>query len=264
MIQKTMEELQRDQELLREEVNQLKGQMSQVLEILQVLLKREGISSPIATTQVDTPIAFSLATPAREPHHSVITHVPMNGPSPKDLPQPVFLKVSITGESSTGAKKSFRNFQKKKEVEANVVSIERRRPRRRPQYYDQPQVDVVTPTVKAQPIQIPQRQAVEQNQNRNARNRPQFDPIPMTYTALYPHLVELGLITTRPLIPPNPLPTGVRTDLHCEFHQGAAGHDLENCYPLKARVRELVRSKEINFRDPPPNVINNPLPGKSG
>ena len=245
-------------------VNQLKGQMSQVLEILQVLLKREGISSPIATTQVDTPIAFSLATPAREPHHSVITHVPMNGPSPKDLPQPVFLKVSVAGEPSGGAKRSFGNFQKKKEVEANVVSIERRKPLRRPQYYDQPQVDAITPAVKAQQIQIPQRQVGGQNQNRNARSRGQFDPIPITYTELYPHLVELGLITTRPLTPPDPLPVGFRSDLHCEFHQGATGHDLERCFALKARVQELVRSKEINFGDPPPNVINNPLPGKSG
>ena len=66
------------------------------------------------------------------------------------------------------------------------------------------------------------------------------------------------------MTPPDPLPVGFRTDLHCEFHQGAAGHDLEHCYALKARVQELVRGQEINFGDPPPNVINNPLPGKSG
>ena len=173
-------------------------------------------------------------------------------------------KVSVAGEPSGGAKKSFGNFHKKKDGETNAVRIERGGPRRRPQYYDQPQVDAVTPAVKAQPIQIPQHQAGGQNQNRNARSRTQFDPIPMTYTALYPHLVELGLITTRPLTPPDPLPAGFRSDLHCEFHPGAAGHDLERCYPLKATVQELIRSKEINFGDPPPNVINNPLPGKSG
>src|ERR1051325_11175622 len=69
-------------------------------------------------------------------------------------------KVFVAGESSSGAKKSFGNFHKKKDGETNVVSIERRRPRRRPQYYDQPQVDAITPAVKVQPIQIPQRQAV--------------------------------------------------------------------------------------------------------
>ena len=74
--------------------------MSQVMEILQALLKREGISPPIATTQVDTPLAFSFFAPAREPHHSVSTHVPMYGPSPKDLPLPAFPKV-VSGNCET-------------------------------------------------------------------------------------------------------------------------------------------------------------------
>ena len=88
--------------------------------------------------------------------------------------------------------------------------------------------------------------------------------ISMTYTALYPYLVQLGLITTRPLTPPDLLPAGFRSDLHCEFHQGAAGHVLERCYALEARVQELVRGQEINFGDSPPNVINNLFPGQSG
>ena len=65
-------------------------------------------------------------------------------------------KVSKAAGSSNGAKKYLRNFQKKKEVEANVVPTERRGPRRRPQYIDQPQVAVVTPAVNSQPVQVPQ------------------------------------------------------------------------------------------------------------
>ena len=69
-------------------------------------------------------------------------------------------KVSKATESSNSAKKSFGNFQKKKEVEANAVSTEIKGTHSRPQYYDQPQVDVVTPVVNSQPFQVPQRQAV--------------------------------------------------------------------------------------------------------
>ena len=97
---------------------------------------------------------------------------------------------------------------------------------------------VVTPVVNAQPVWVPQQYNIAQNQN---QNRAQFDPIPMTYTELYPELVQKGLITTRPLIPRNPPPVKFRSDLHCEFHQGAAGHDLESCYALKNRVQELVK-----------------------
>ena len=82
----------------------------------------------------------------------------------------------------------------------------------------------------------------------------------MTYTELYPAMVQKGLITTKALPPPNPLPPGFRSDLHCAFHEGAACHDLENCYALKARVRDLIRDKTLTFHDTNPNVQSNPLP----
>ena len=86
----------------------------------------------------------------------------------------------------------------------------------------------------------------------------------MTYTELYPALVQKGLITTRPLIPRNPPPSGFRSDLHCEFHQGDASHDLESCYALKNRVQELVKTNALTFKEAGPNVINNPLPKQCG
>ncbi|XP_058767291.1 uncharacterized protein LOC131640956 [Vicia villosa] len=152
-------------------------------------------------------------------------------------------KVSVVVDSS---KKPFGGFQKKKEGETSAVE----RPRQRAQHYDQPQVAAV---------QIP-RQNAGQNQNRVARPKTEFDPIPMTYTELYPHLVQLGLITTRSFTPRDPPPAGFRADLHCEFHQGAVGHDLEHCYALKARVQDLVRGKVIDFKAITPNVLNNPFP----
>ncbi|XP_058729077.1 uncharacterized protein LOC131601309 [Vicia villosa] len=167
-------------------------------------------------------------------------------------------KVANVAESSGGSKKPYGNFHKKKENETNAVSDDRRGSRRKPQNGDQPYVAAVAPVQ----VQVPQSQVANQNQN---RGRTTYDPIPMTYTELYPALVQKGLITTRAMPPPrNPPSRGFRPDLHCEFHQGGAGHDLEGCYALKALVQELVRAKMLSFRDMGPNVVTNPLPEQSG
>ncbi|KAI5388566.1 hypothetical protein KIW84_074306 [Lathyrus oleraceus] len=54
-------------------------------------------------------------------------------------------------------------------------------------------------------------------------------------------------------------------ELHCVYHSGAPGHDVENCYPLKTKVQDLVRCGILCFEDVGPNVKKNPLPehGKS-
>ncbi|XP_050878639.1 uncharacterized protein LOC127082445 [Lathyrus oleraceus] len=83
----------------------------------------------------------------------------------------------------------------------------------------------------------------------------------MTYTELYPSLLQKGLVTPRPLgPPPNLLPPWYNQDAHCPFHEGAPGHDLEGCYALKHIVQELVDKKILSFRDVGPNVKSNPLP----
>ncbi|KAI5441109.1 hypothetical protein KIW84_010536 [Lathyrus oleraceus] len=40
---------------------------------------------------------------------------------------------------------------------------------------------------------------------------------------------------------PEPLPRWFKLEVHCAFHQGAPGHDIENCYPLKSLV-EMYRT----------------------
>ncbi|XP_050888718.1 uncharacterized protein LOC127093862 [Lathyrus oleraceus] len=60
--------------------------------------------------------------------------------------------------------------------------------------------------------------------------------------------------------PPDRLPPWYNPNAHCPFHEGAPGHDLEGCYALKHRVRELIESKILSFKDMGPNVKNNPLP----
>ncbi|XP_050876694.1 uncharacterized protein LOC127080417 [Lathyrus oleraceus] len=100
-----------------------------------------------------------------------------------------------------------------------------------------------------------------QNQNRRQGERVTFNPIPMSYTELYPSLLQKGLVVPKPLgPPPDRLPPWYNPNAHCPFHEGAPGHDLEGCYALKHRVRELIESKILSFKDMGPNVKNNPLP----
>ncbi|KAI5409556.1 hypothetical protein KIW84_055107 [Lathyrus oleraceus] len=88
----------------------------------------------------------------------------------------------------------------------------------------------------------------------------------MTYAELYPSLIERKLITLRdpPAIPTNPQ-WWYKPELHRVYHSGAPGHDVENCYPLKTKVQDLVRCDILRFEDVGPNVKKNPLPehGKS-
>ncbi|KAI5389625.1 hypothetical protein KIW84_075061 [Lathyrus oleraceus] len=88
----------------------------------------------------------------------------------------------------------------------------------------------------------------------------------MTYAELYPSLIERKLITPRdpPTIHANPQ-WWYKPGLHCVYHSGAPGHDVENCYPLKTKVQDLVRCGILCFEDVGPNVKKNSLPehGKS-
>ena len=98
------------------------------------------------------------------------------------------------------------------------------------------------------------------------RKKISFDPIPMSYAELYPSLIERKLITPRdpPAIPVNPQ-WWYKLDLHCVYHSGAPGHDVENCFQFKTKVQDLMRCGILSFEDSSPNVTKNPLPthGKS-
>ena len=83
----------------------------------------------------------------------------------------------------------------------------------------------------------------------------------MTYAELYPSLVLKNLLQPRnPPQIPEPLPWWYKPELRCAFHQGAPGHDIENCYPLKYEVQKLIKSGMVSFEDRAPNVKANPLP----
>jgi len=104
---------------------------------------------------------------------------------------------------------------------------------------------------------IPQNQAPLQLIPRNqVRKASQCDPIPMKYADLLPIFLKKNLV--RILAPPrvpNPLPPWYRPDQNCTFHQGAPGHDTEQCYPLKEEVQKLIENNTWSFEDPDVKVL---------
>ncbi|XP_070009967.1 uncharacterized protein [Nicotiana sylvestris] len=90
-------------------------------------------------------------------------------------------------------------------------------------------------------------------------------------------MVENGLKTGRISIPEaeangrdwthcshhmHPNSHGFQANARCEYHSGAPGHSIDDCWTLKGAIERLISEKLIvvtNVEDPP-NVTNNPLP----
>ncbi|KAI5438359.1 hypothetical protein KIW84_024195 [Lathyrus oleraceus] len=169
----------------------------------------------------------------------------------------------LTQDEGSSSKR-YGAFAKKKDGEAHAVQshVKPRRPsvRRKPvrSASNQHQVAHIAPVFRG-------------NQSNPAstsyeRKKITFDLIPVSYAELYPSLIERKLITPRdpPAIPVNPQ-WWYKLDLHCVYHSGAPGHDVENCFQLKTKVQDLMRCSILSFEDAGPNVKKNPLPehGKS-
>lgn len=57
-----------------------------------------------------------------------------------------------------------------------------------------------------------------------------------------------------------PYPPRYDANAHCEFHMGAPGHTLENCFAFQNRVQHLIEAKAVSFTPRRPNVNTNPMP----
>ncbi|WJX66355.1 ASTRA complex subunit [Trifolium repens] len=183
---------------------------------------------------------------------------------------------------TNSVKKFGDNFQRMKEQEVSMVA------HGRPQqhYPGYQHVAAVTPAINTtqnqgyqpqfqkrplQQYQQPYQQQYQQQprqqappqfaQQNHVQRAPQFDLIPMKYAELLPALLEKNLVQTRaPPRIPEILPSWYRSDRSCAFHQGAPGHDVEQCYALKSEVQKLIRTNILSFKDLNPNVQVNPLP----
>ncbi|CAL1413021.1 unnamed protein product [Linum trigynum] len=97
------------------------------------------------------------------------------------------------------------------------------------------------------PTPIP-RQGANRDVSITRKAKRVFDPIPVTYTELFPRLLHDHLITPIPgetLQPP--FPRWYRFDKHCDYHSGVQGHSVENCNALKIKVQDMVNAGWLKF-----------------
>ncbi|PKI64961.1 hypothetical protein CRG98_014655 [Punica granatum] len=92
------------------------------------------------------------------------------------------------------------------------------------------------------------------------RPRRQYTPLPAPLSHIYRQLLAGNQI--QPISPgPNFDPSVQDQSKHCEYHQGAPGHTLDNCWRLWDEIQRRIDSNRLTFNAVrPPNVQANPLP----
>ncbi|KAL5191046.1 hypothetical protein HKD37_04G010375 [Glycine soja] len=89
-----------------------------------------------------------------------------------------------------------------------------------------------------------------------------FSPIPMTYSELWPSLLENHLVVA---IPGKVLqPSGMTRVQMCAYHSGVPGHNIDSCHPFKYKVQHLISAGWLSFQEEGPNVKTNLLASHGG
>ena len=88
----------------------------------------------------------------------------------------------------------------------------------------------------------------------------------MTYTKLYPKLIQDGMLVPVSIPPIRPLyPRWYNENASCDYHSSNRGYSLKDCTALKWRVSEFIKKGELTFEvEDIPNVNENPLPNHRG
>ena len=108
-----------------------------------------------------------------------------------------------------------------------------------------------------QPLVIP----LGQQQGRRPPRK--FDPLPMPPSQLLQQLVKASLVELKPLAPPvGPLPRRYDANARCEYHANSPGHTIEQCWPFKHKVQDLLDSQDITFEKP--NITSDPTLSHDG
>ncbi|XP_058746077.1 uncharacterized protein LOC131618948 [Vicia villosa] len=190
-------------------------------------------------------------------------------------------RLTMESGSSTETKKYGNNFQKKWEDETIAFAIDGVEPQNSHSYqplayqqtpfipynqypyvaaaqfkqpYQQPWASSPHNSLQNAPQNAAQNQNRQRNQNIPQRNQQKedrrIDPIPMTYAQLWPYLIEKKAIAPRPTRPAKfPFPKEYNPNVKCDFHDGIAGHSIEDCNILKEKVQDLVDKKMLSFKD---------------
>nr|XP_012574207.1 uncharacterized protein LOC105852605 [Cicer arietinum] len=291
-----MDELEQTE--IREDVNQLKGQMTKILEMLQALGNRND-GNPLVDEEVPQntlvhptgvvphlftnyqegktqqvppyglPPSYTPPIDTRLPNNNtlVVATNPQHGTGEFPQVQPSPLTSGFPGSSSQGksteAKPLSAGANKKKEEESHFVASNPANPSfvRRPYTAATSQISGTL----NQHLQENQDSYESHGKNYRGRKFVHFDPIPMTYAELLPHLVSNSMVALCPgkIIEP-PYPKGYDSNAVCDYHSGAVGHSTENCLALKFKVHDLLKAGWLNFKENEPSVKNNPLPVHGG
>ena len=83
----------------------------------------------------------------------------------------------------------------------------------------------------------------------------------MTYTELYPKLVQLDLLVPMDIPPMQPsYPRWYNENAGCDYHSSNREHFTEDCTTLKQRVHDLIKAGALAFDDEDVSDVNrNPL-----
>lgn len=86
-----------------------------------------------------------------------------------------------------------------------------------------------------------------------------------TYPQLVPYLIHVGVVVPReipPCIPP--YHARYNPNVLCTYHVGHIGNSIEDCWPLKNKIQELINQKVLYFSEEKPNIKTNALPNHNG
>ena len=82
------------------------------------------------------------------------------------------------------------------------------------------------------------------------KDKPRWDPIPISYTELFPKLVRSGHIRLVQFAPlRTPFPRWYNAHTRYDYHGENLGHPTENCTTLKYKVRDLINNEKLKFED---------------
>ena len=82
------------------------------------------------------------------------------------------------------------------------------------------------------------------------KDKPRWDLIPITYTELFPKLVEIGHIEPVHLAPLRPsFPKWYDAHARCNYHARNLGHSIENCTTFKHKVQDLINLGKLEFEE---------------
>ena len=91
------------------------------------------------------------------------------------------------------------------------------------------------------PTDLPNASIGKPNRQKIERDKPRWDPIPVTYTELFLKLVKMGHIKPVQLAPLRPpFPRWYNAHTRYDYHAGNPSHSTKNCTAFRHKVQDLI------------------------